>query len=315
MRVMLLCSLFTLVASNANAQSNLVPNFSFETTTCCPTQGNELFNSSNCVPTWFSPTSGTPDYFNLCSPSLSVPNTTIGYQNAKTGGAFAGVAVHENPNVREYIEIQLSSPLVSGKDYCVEFYVCLAEYSGMAADMIGAYISSSMVQQPTNFNLPYIPQISNQAGNHLLDTMNWVLISGTYSATGGEQYITIGNFYDDASTSTVSLGIGPISYYFVDDVSVVDCGWTGLEEESYADLISVFPNPSANQTNISYTLKDDGEFILQDELGRIVLKQPIHKGKEAHLTFDVSSLAEGMYFCNVIEGRIVRKSEKLSILR
>ena len=52
-------------------------------------------------------------------------------------------------------------------------------------------------------------------------------ITGTpivYAAGGGENYITIGNFYNDANTDTMILSSFPdnIIYYYTDDISVVE---------------------------------------------------------------------------------------------
>ena len=35
----------------------------------------------------------------------------------------------------------------------------------------------------------------------MLDKVNWTLISGTFTSLGTERFITIGNFYNDASTA------------------------------------------------------------------------------------------------------------------
>src|SRR6516225_10171851 len=48
-----------------------------------------------------------------------------------------------------------------------------------------------------------------------------MLVIGGYVASGGENYLTLGNFSDDANTIPVSAGgTGPWAYYYVDDVSV-----------------------------------------------------------------------------------------------
>jgi outer membrane protein OmpA-like peptidoglycan-associated protein len=57
---------------------------------------------------------------------------------------------------------------------------------------------------------------------------NWDQVCGIYEATGGEKFITIGNFYPDANTSSETnrknkdLKINQIvaAYYYIDDVSV-----------------------------------------------------------------------------------------------
>ena len=74
------------------AQSyNLVPNYSFENYTTCPTTSNQLSYASS----WINPTQwGTPDYFNSCSSTFGVPsycNCSLVFQYAKTGNAYCGI--------------------------------------------------------------------------------------------------------------------------------------------------------------------------------------------------------------------------------
>src|SRR6185503_2656394 len=50
---------------------------------------------------------------------------------------------------------------------------------------------------------------------------NWTLISGTYTALGGERYLTLGHLKSDANTTYFSLPYGTMgAYYYYDDVSV-----------------------------------------------------------------------------------------------
>ena len=79
------------------------------------------------------------------------------------------------------------------------------------------------------------PQIL-QYGNPIInDTLNWIKVGGIFTARGGEQYITIGNFNDDNTTDTVFVDStgwnGGIAYYYIDDVSVMLCSdTTGINE-------------------------------------------------------------------------------------
>ena len=67
---------------------NLVPNPSFEDFTTCPTTlgtGGPL----QCIP-WIGINSA--DYFNVCGGFLiGVPINILGYQEARTGAAYAGI--------------------------------------------------------------------------------------------------------------------------------------------------------------------------------------------------------------------------------
>ena len=68
----------------------------------------------------------------------------------------------------------------------------------------------------------------NPANNLLTSTNNWMLVQGIYTATGGENYLTLGNFLSDADTTGVpAAGPQPYAYYYFDDVSV-ECACTGF---------------------------------------------------------------------------------------
>lgn len=130
-------------------------------------------------------------------------------------------------NFREYIQVKLSDTLEKDKTYCVSFYTSRADsFSRYATSRLGSHVSTAPV---TNFSQNLIsvtPQIQNPLGSMLIDPLGWTEISGLYSASGGENYITIGNFYDDNNTDTISTSgfkFGTLaSYYYIDDVSVTE---------------------------------------------------------------------------------------------
>ncbi|HMW11225.1 MAG TPA: hypothetical protein PJ987_12390, partial [Bacteroidia bacterium] len=221
-------------AIKADSQ-NLVLNPSFEDTIACPT--------TTAIPMqceyWYTANIGSPDYFSeqpdiFCGTSY-VPQSGVGYQYARTGIAYVGLATLMQPlnpnylNRREYIGGELSDTLKQGHEYCVSFYVSVAEELKYVTDGIGLYLSvDSAVDYTININLSFIPQIENPSGNIIYDTLNWVQISGTYIANGGEKYLTIGNFKDNANTMIDSINNSVPqsqyeSYLFIDDVSVIDC--------------------------------------------------------------------------------------------
>ena len=192
---------FMLMCSLALGQ-NLVPNESFESNTSCPTFASQL----DLAAPWYNPTTGTPEYYNACATAASyasVPNNLLGgFQPARTGQAYTGIYVYRTdiPQMREYMEIPLSAPLEAGQCYHFEMYVNLHNSFQMAVDGVGAYFSAGPIGSTNVSVLPYTPQVQNPAGNILSDTLNWTLVSGYFTAEGGEDYLTIGNFKkDDAS--------------------------------------------------------------------------------------------------------------------
>jgi hypothetical protein len=93
-----------------------------------------------------------------------------------------------------------------------------------AVNNIGINFSNtSITNTGTGYILNLNPNILKFNNPIINDTLNWVEISGIYIANGGEKYITLGNFFDDANTDTINTGNGWYlgAYYYIDDVSVI----------------------------------------------------------------------------------------------
>jgi len=203
---------------------NLVPNPSFETYANCPSTFGQFYE---CVG-WTMPNQGTSDLFNVCSPtgfpSVSVPVNTSGVENPQNGVGYAGIIPWSPaPDYREYLQAQLTSPLVNGNTYAISFWVSLADTSSIAVDRIGAHFSVGQIGPlGSNTTLLVTPQVESPVNVPLNVSNGWTLISGTFVAAGGEDHVIIGSFRDDASTNTSP---GPSvwpggAYYYVDAVSV-----------------------------------------------------------------------------------------------
>lgn len=206
-----------------NAQTNLVPNPSFETYSTCP----DNFTQINYATGWYSASGGTPDYFNSCQTifNFGVPSNAFGFQMAQEGNGYAGVYVFgiTPAPAREYIQTQLLDTMQAGKPYCISFYVNRSNNATVAITQIGAFISATAVSSGGYSPLPYVPQIISPVGLYLNDTTNWIKISGRYTAIGGEKYITIGNYKDEVTTDTMQTGSSSAGYYYIDNVSIVKC--------------------------------------------------------------------------------------------
>ncbi|NVN93639.1 MAG: gliding motility-associated C-terminal domain-containing protein, partial [Bacteroidetes bacterium] len=206
---------------------NLVPNPSFEEYTNCPMNQGEIYFAKG----WFNGCWYNPDYYNACA---NVSNITFGtpinqannFQIPKTGVAYAGIHIYSLvPNLREYIAVKIIDKLIKDRKYCAKFYTSFGATSH-AVDLIGAYFSlDSLICNNGNlFNKA--PQICNPYGNLLIDTLNWMKISGSFISAGGEQYMYIGDFYPDSQNTIFPFNLSfpnIISYYYIDDVSVCEC--------------------------------------------------------------------------------------------
>jgi len=231
--ITLLISSITFI--NSLFSQNLVVNGGFETVSTCPNNQGQL----NFANPWYS-ARGTCDLYNTCATNANflVPNNQVGTQTARTGNGYSGFfATQGYFETREYLSAPLLNPLVAGKTYCLSFWVSLADDvdtgSGdtifdVAVNDIAAYISTnSVTPNPNNFNhLTFTPQIVNPSPNVLRDRVNWQNVTGSFVATGGEKYITIGSFSSQANQDTTWLDYwnsNNWAYYYVDDVSLIDC--------------------------------------------------------------------------------------------
>ena len=303
----------------------MVPNWSFERDSLCPNGGSEI----NFAPPWYSPTGGSPDYYNACvsSYSVGVPSNWGGYQFAKTGVAYAGIYTYigQTGSVegKEYIQVKLTNTLIQNRKYCVSFYVNFTNpiftYNNVAITEIGMYISDTVVSllPSDESTLPYSPQIKSPSGLFLNDTLDWVEISGTYTAHGGEKYITIGNFNSNTDTiGFVNRNNYSSSYYFIDDVSVVDCTDMGVPQLTDAKDFKLYPNPNDGNMTLEYSIdgKESGLFTIYDVSGRLVKQQSLNPENNLAI-ITAEELSAGAYYYTVTIADRKVKSDKLIIIK
>jgi hypothetical protein len=307
MKKLLLLSI--LAFPNLLSSQNLVLNPGFEDSLQCPS-GSGAF--VNYVAVWTKPSYGSADYFyNGCavSPTDEAP---------RTGNACAGIIVYDPANIREYMTGHLSSLLVAGTQYTVSFYVSLNNSSMKGMTEIGAYATATNINNPNANPIILTPQV--QGTMPYTDTSGWQLVQGTFSATGGEQYLIIGSFVADSNitfTNVSNVGWGDI-YYFVDDVCLVQgtvaCDQTtGIANEKNLSAVSVFPNPSTQNTLLKFEnpLKEEFTLSVFDSRGKLVqTKNGITSGE---VEIERNGLADGLYFFTLqsadrmLTGKLIRE--------
>lgn len=291
-----------LFAENVNSQ-NLVINPGFEDTLQCPYFVSQIDFATN----WHTSVN-TPDYYNSCNNNgpinpgmVGVPYNARGYQPARNGNAYAGVVIYwtAQTDYREIFYAQLQSPLAAGVTYNVGMYTILNEDNAMWAvdGGLGIYLSSTPINPLTPFI--YTPQIVNPSGNVLNDTLNWTKISGTYTATGGEQYITIGSFIPDNQLTIINRGgTYPFTSYAIEDVWVIPDSLTTInptpalfEEEG----VWLFPNPSGGIINVKLNKSPISDVIsIFDLHGKEVMR--IKLNNSSSISIKTRNFSPGVYF-------------------
>ncbi|MBK9637798.1 MAG: T9SS type A sorting domain-containing protein [Bacteroidetes bacterium] len=306
--------LFLFFAGAINAQINLVPNPSFEDTVFCPSVSDNMQD----VQDWSS-FGNSADYFNGCSATpTNVPYTAFGYQLAHSGTAFCGVvtylkANHPNGNnYREYIGVQLLTPLQIGTRYYFSFYAVSAQHYGS----IGFFSNNIGLRFFTNsyskLNPAPVDNFAHIKLDTLLnDTVNWLRISGSFIADSIYQYVSIGNFYDYLNTDTlIFTSSNPFcAYSYIDDVCVTTDSlfnetWTGLQNIELNE-IHIWPNPVQNYFQFSAKQLID-EVTIYDSRGKLIKSENVN-ALEGRIDFDV--LSDGIYFA------VFRKERDFSVYK
>jgi hypothetical protein len=225
-------------------------------------------------------------------------------QPPRSGEGYGGIICYNfGTEYREYITGTFSAPLMAGMLYDVEFWVSLHNGYIQAIEEVGAYISAVPPGPFANaLHIAVTPQVENIFGP-LDDTTNWKRVYGQYLATGGEQYITIGNFHDDAGTTITQPGtVGSFgAYYFVDDVSVSLAPATGITGTTAGPAAQVFAD-ALQQLHVLLPLAANNQFPasfnLYDHSGREIFNTTI---TTANTVIPWISAAPGAYLVRITD--------------
>ena len=280
---LLSCCLLSVVSQRCEAQ-NLVPNPSFEEVDTC-LELNTVYYPDNGPLHWFS-AGGTSDHFLSCLPYGSFngsPLNAVTYQTPYEGEAYAGVITYDGVfGAREYFMVELAAPLEIGLTYYASFFVNAAFLGPgqgaqvwVASSKVGMLFTTNSRQWESGDDLP-IPV------NHahvlypdvLVDTVAWVLVSGSFVADSAYQYVMIGNHFDNANTDTLHFEDrpnNPRGYTVIDNVCVSPtlegCPLTTGVGEQHGLTPLLFPNPAVHELVVRGAIEGAPAKII-DGLGR-----------------------------------------------
>jgi hypothetical protein len=237
--IIIICA--TLLHFAGVAQINLVLNPSFENYNTCPNNADE---AKYCIhwssldtawnpPDWAHEKPGIPEYANICATNFnaSIPSNVAFYHYPRSGNGLMLIQMFSDDtssnNARDYLQGHLSQTLIAGHNYGVKFYTTLGHEGGYGINGIGAYLDNGTIdttQNPGYVQNQYNPQVVDTL--IVSDTLNWTKIEGSFTATGNEKLITIGQFRYNYRTNFITVPWGTATswaWYLIDDVSVIDC--------------------------------------------------------------------------------------------
>lgn len=209
---------------------NLVVNPSFEDCTHCERSMGQFDKN---VSDWSTPSKGSTDYFNYKGKKSY--NHYNGYQKSRTGIAHAGIYVFTEKNYREYVQGTLTETLEKGKEYTVTFYVSLAEQSTKATTDLDILFTEEKLKKCYRYNScekqikpkkatdKKFTKVEIDRERFYREKLGWTKITFTYTASGFENYFSIGNFNSNRKTNLIKMQRAQeyeFAYYYIDDVSV-----------------------------------------------------------------------------------------------
>lgn len=214
---------------------NLVKNPGLENTGECPIVATDLEDIIDPWTNYF----GSPDYYHMsCGNPGSVDSTNLA--QPFDGSGFAGIAVYGDTGAyeREYLHGELKEPLEAGVFYRVTFYVRPVNNddngTSYGINNLGMFLSDQPLDSvPTERFYGVNPQVN--AKDPIIAESYWTPVCGIYKAKGGEQNITIGNFFRDSETQVLPLtgaATPQKAYYLIDGIEVVENDLPQLPEDT-----------------------------------------------------------------------------------
>ncbi|TXB65193.1 OmpA family protein [Vicingus serpentipes] len=214
------------------SQENLIPNPIFKDVSKKVKSEGQI----DLAAPWISPTLAPADLYvsDTKNSLIGVPDNGYGEEKAMEGDNYAGFVAYgyKGKESRSYLQAKLTSKLEAGKEYCVTFHVSLADLSKYATNYLGAYISKDAVSANNTDPMLFEAQIVSKKLTVYEKQFYWVPVCGKFKASGGEEYVTIGNFTPDEklNLSKVKRPRGFTSpqtydaYYYIDNISLVEIG-------------------------------------------------------------------------------------------
>lgn len=231
-------ALIFLFFSSVSFAQNLVTNPGFELYKECPSGIGQINKATG----WFSANTGTPEYARMRCPFAAL--------NPHSGEGMAGLILHaQYPKAIEYISTTLSTTLIRDSHYCIGFHI-RAEESLFYIDKVGLALTHERPYLHEWAPLALTPILISPAGEPIHRALGWQRISKRIKASGGEQWLTIGNFNRPENLTQYmnefAWGVEPgwNSYYFVDDVFVIPTASDQeCMEEKEKSRNSLYQNP------------------------------------------------------------------------
>lgn len=287
-------------AQDEGDDKNLVQNPSFEA------EDGKLkkLNQIKVAAEWDSPTALKADLFSTDKVGLpcSAPENPYGKEAPYDGSHYAGIVMYSynNKSPRTYIQSKLIAPLRKDVEYCVKFYVSLSDLSKYAVNNFGMYFSKEGLYLETKGDIIIDKEkernfIALNTDNRIYnERYNWIPVCATYTASGKEEFITVGNFYNNKETAYEKLKQlanfsgtqTPEAYYYIDQIEVFI-----MEDPAECACNQAATEITESVVYNKNTASEDG-FSLEEQVKLATVYFDVKKSKlESNMTGDLDILA------------------------
>lgn len=247
---------------------------------------------------WYNPNTATPDLTctleGHCNQSLTESFIDQNqFPLPFEGNCMMGMywCYHEQSiQTRDYIATKLITPLMADTEYTLSFFISRAIIWNLAIDKVGAYFSADSILVDYHTIMAVEPQIE-KSGEVLTPDLEWQLITLSYIAEGGEQFLVLGNFRDYNEMTVVNTGTSwknwDNAYYFVDEVMLQPSVSVGMD-----DALQIFHEaiPMGNRLHLSSNVPT--QYSVCDILGRQFVQGQMPPGNRY---VPIEELSSGVY--------------------
>ena len=241
MRPLIFLLLLFIYGQSSHGQ-NLVPNSGFEdlgVLLCYPAYPAD-FNRG--MPSWTTPTTGSPDVISM-RVNKSCKTHPYNHTNSlvpHNGKSMVGLSVYTNKESREYLQCQLKEPLEIGAKYEVSLWMARQYSATVATGSFGAHFSSKPPLRKDTSTLYFQPTV--QFDRSIESYSLWVEVKTEFTAIEAAQFLTLGNFQNNANTPTKSTRKGNYDwgYVYIDDISLIKLAAAPPDMPILPEMVNVY---------------------------------------------------------------------------
>ncbi len=237
------------------------------------------------------------------------------------GEGYIGLHVYSTIFIgREFATVELIQPLSEDISYHAEFNVSMMDSALYATKNIGVLFTENLPPLNQSALLDLEAQMKYEGDEFLTDKEDWMKVEGSFTAQGGERFLTIGNFDTDEETDTLFVEGGGVfrpnqpdywsfSYYYIDGVSVIpDSIYLGVNDFENEEVFDLYPNPTTETLTIETESKQQQELQLYDATGRLVLQQHLSTARQE---IGVGYLPRGVYVAVLVKEGVITARRKV----